>query len=131
MKNFILLLTVIILLVFGCATTKHINNIESDYWQLVWQEEFNGTRIDTTIWSKISRGGSDWEKHMSSHESLYDVKNGCVILRATKNSVDANDTAKNILLEVSTQKASKVLAMARLRYVPNTLQLKAIGLPYG
>ena len=28
-------------------------------WRYLWGDEFDGTQIDTTLWSKISRGGAD------------------------------------------------------------------------
>ena len=62
-------------------------------WKLVWEEEFNRDGvIDETVWSKIPRGGSDWERHMSDYEPLYDVKNGNLILRGMVNPGLLGDT---------------------------------------
>ncbi len=63
-------------------------------WQLVWEENFDKDGvIDETVWSKIPRGGSDWNRHMSDHEALYDVKDGNLILRGMVNPGLQNDTA--------------------------------------
>ena len=50
-------------------------------WQLVWEEDFNGSDIDYSVWSKIPRGKSDWNNYMSDYDSLYEVANGNLILR--------------------------------------------------
>lgn len=64
-------------------------------WSLVWQDEFNGDKIDTTYWTKIERGTADWNRHMSSDESLYSVQNGNLILRGKVND-NPSDTARYV-----------------------------------
>lgn len=54
-------------------------------WELVWSDEFNGSRIDGAKWTKIDRGKSDWNNYMSHDPSLYAVKNGNLILRGKVN----------------------------------------------
>ena len=67
---------------------------EARDWKLVWEEEFNKDGvIDETVWSKIPRGGSDWNRHMSDHDALYDVKDGNLILRGMVNPGLPNDNA--------------------------------------
>ena len=62
-------------------------------WKLVWEENFEqDDKLDETIWSKIPRGRSDWDRHMSDYEALYDVKNGNLILRGMVNPGLPNDT---------------------------------------
>lgn len=51
-------------------------------WDLLWNEEFEGTELDTTSWSNCTRGGSDWNKHMSDKEGLRTVKDGSLHLYA-------------------------------------------------
>lgn len=60
-------------------------------WELVWQDEFEGDTFDTRYWSKIPRGTSDWNRHMSPDDSLYAVANGHLILRGKVNT-NANDS---------------------------------------
>lgn len=47
---------------------------EKDEYKLVWKEDFKGRSIDNDKWSKIPRGKSDWNRYMSFHESLYEIK---------------------------------------------------------
>ena len=66
---------------------------EAPGWKLVWEENFEKDgRIDETIWSKIPRGRSDWDRHMSDYDALYEVKNGNLILRGMVNPGLPNDT---------------------------------------
>lgn len=52
-----------------------------------------GNEIDTTIWSKIPRAGSNWSKYMSFHDTLFPIKDGNLILRGMPNTFLSNDTA--------------------------------------
>lgn len=54
-----ILLSVAALLCMLTACTKNTNE-----WELVWSDEFDGEVIDTTCWSKIPRGTSDWDNYM-------------------------------------------------------------------
>ncbi len=54
-------------------------------YTLVWKEDFHGKAFDPHSWSKISRGASDWNRHMSDDERLYDVRDGRLILRGMNN----------------------------------------------
>ncbi len=50
-------------------------------WNLVWREEFNKEGvINEDVWSKIPRGMSDWNNYMSDYDSLYDVRDGNLVL---------------------------------------------------
>ncbi len=80
--------------VFGEAEVK-VSDPTPNYgvWRLVWEEQFDKDGvIDDATWSKIPRGGSDWNKKMSDHESLYDVKSGNLILRGAVNPGISGDT---------------------------------------
>ena len=65
-------------------------------YKLVWQDHFRSSRIDTTSWEKIPRGQSDWDRHMSSVDSLYAIRNGCLVLRGVVNRTETSDTARYI-----------------------------------
>lgn len=54
-------------------------------WQLVWEENFDGTELDTTVWSMIPRGKPDWQNTMSYDERCYEVGNGNLVLRGIVN----------------------------------------------
>jgi len=62
-------------------------------WKLVWEENFDKDGvIDEAVWSKIPRGRSDWDRHMSNYDALYDVKDGKLILRGMVNPGLPGDT---------------------------------------
>lgn len=65
-------------------------------WKLAWTEEFNGTTLDTSVWSKIPRGTSDWDRHMSDFDSLYEMRGGNLILKGIVNTTLKDDTVKYI-----------------------------------
>ena len=77
------------MLLGSCMSDKGKGN----EWILVWEENFDGNEIDTTVWSKILRGGSDWDNYMSSHDTLFNVADGNLILRGIVNTILPNDTA--------------------------------------
>lgn len=66
---------------------------EQRRYVLVWHDEFDGNTLDETVWSKIWRSHSDWAKHMSSHDSLYALEDGDLVLRGVKNDFLPDDTA--------------------------------------
>ncbi len=94
MKN-ILTIILVTIVAFSCSTS-------SNEWKLVWQDEFNDTEIDSTFWSKLQRGGADWNRHMSNYDSLYEVKNGNLVLWGINNHTQKLDTAKFITGGIST-----------------------------
>ena len=54
-------------------------------YQLFWEDHFNGATFNQMYWSKIPRGKSPWNAHMSNHKSLYEVKGGKLILWSRNN----------------------------------------------
>ena len=54
--------------------------MQAQKYRLAWEENFSGKEINDEYWSKIPRGSSDWNRHMSYHESLYDVRKGKLVL---------------------------------------------------
>ncbi|MDR2138014.1 MAG: glycoside hydrolase family 16 protein [Tannerella sp.] len=66
---------------------------EGKTWQLAWEENFDGDSFDTSRWSKIPRGHSDWNNYMSDSDSCYRVAGGQLILRGLRNGFLPEDTA--------------------------------------
>lgn len=64
---------------------------ENKKWKLVWHDEFNGTVIDSSKWSKIPRGTSDWNKHMSDDTACYAQSDGKLYLKGINNPDTLND----------------------------------------
>ncbi len=62
-----------------------------DSWKLAWEDEFEGSEIDWSVWSKTKRGNSDWNNYMSSVDELFEVKDGILTLKAIANTNYPND----------------------------------------
>ena len=58
---------------------------ESKRWKLVWQDNFDGTTLDTTKWTKVPPGKSNWDLHMSSDARCYAQGNGLLHLKGIIN----------------------------------------------
>jgi len=83
------LLFILVSLFSACAIQYHGKGT------LSWQEEFNQKySFDSTKWTKIPRGGSDWNRHMSNIDSCYAMRNGKLVLRGLKNTDLAKDTSR-------------------------------------
>lgn len=63
-------------------------------WRLVWEENFDQINgLDPAVWSKIPRGTADWNNYMSDFDSLYEMRNGNLVLRGIQNLTQPQDTA--------------------------------------
>jgi len=62
------------------------SNRENKRMKLVWEDNFNTAMLDTTRWTKIPAGGSNWDKHMSADDRCYALKDGLLYLRGIKNT---------------------------------------------
>lgn len=58
-----------------------------------WAEEFNSESIDWEVWSKIPRGKSNWNIHMSDYDGCYEMRDGCLILKGVVNPGIEGDDA--------------------------------------
>lgn len=65
----------------------------SPQWQLTWEDDFNAGELDTTVWSKIPRGGSDWDRHMADYPDLYRMTDSTLVLYARANRSHPADSA--------------------------------------
>ena len=110
--RFITTLAALIVCAVAFATSPH-------KYRLVWQDDFNGASFDTCSWTKIKRGASDWDRHMSPADSLYAVRDGKLILRGAVNTNSEADTARYVTGGLYTKhkrtiKYGKVEVRARL-----------------
>ena len=63
-------------------------------WRLVWEENFDQINdFDPAVWCKIPRGTADWNNYMSDFDSLYEMRNGNLVLRGIQNLTQPQDTA--------------------------------------
>lgn len=81
-----------IIFVFAITTLLSCQTKQSG-WVEVWSEDFNSSTLDTAIWSKIPRGSSDWNNYMSDFDSLYELRNGSLVLKGIANKTQHGDTA--------------------------------------
>lgn len=93
MKNLFLLIIAPIFLMTAVQCTQKSTEKGSGKWKLVWEDEFKGKSIDESKWAFIPRGDSEWNRYMSDHPSLYEIKDGNLIIRGIANNVAADDTA--------------------------------------
>jgi len=76
MKHLVFLSPLVLILAFACNRTDS---------GPTWSEEFESETLDSSTWSKIPRGKSEWNKHMSDLDSLYAIEDGKLVLRAIVN----------------------------------------------
>ncbi|MCQ2154076.1 MAG: glycoside hydrolase family 16 protein [Bacteroidales bacterium] len=62
-----------------------------------WIEEFDSDTVDTHIWSRVRRGGADWNRHMSDLDSLVCVEGGILNLRGIASPADSGSTNPDVL----------------------------------
>ncbi len=53
-------------------------------WKLVWEENFNSPKLDSSKWSRIPAGEADWNRHMSMDDACFGWENGELILKGIK-----------------------------------------------
>lgn len=87
-KNIIYCIVSIIVIFVGCENQNNSND-----WKLIWEDNFDDNKIDWSMWSKTPRQTSDWNNTMSDADELYNVIDGKLILRGTKNIDYPNDTS--------------------------------------
>ncbi len=106
MKKIIVATMSCLFLMTGCKT--------SDGWNLVWEENFDKEGvIDDAVWSKIKRGKPDWQNYMSDYDSLYDVRDGNLVLTGMENPGLPGDSVPYITGGISTQ-AKRSFARGKL-----------------
>lgn len=66
--------------------------LEENNWELKWEEDFQKSILDSTVWSKAPRGKANWSKYMSQNASCYEIRDGTFILKGLVNDFDSDDT---------------------------------------
>ncbi|MBR1574874.1 MAG: glycoside hydrolase family 16 protein [Bacteroidales bacterium] len=94
-KKFLFLLSVIwTLFLAGCAR-------QEDGWKLVWEDDFSGTELDSSSWSRVPPGKSDWNDMMSLREDLVYLEDGDLVLLGKVNDGKGADTTRFVTGGVS------------------------------
>ncbi|MBD8346469.1 glycoside hydrolase family 16 protein [Dysgonomonas sp. HGC4] len=89
MKKSLLIFSVLACILFS---TTYCTAPKKEGWQLVWEENFDGTTLDTSRWSRIPRGTADWQNYMSFSDSCYEMKDGNLVLKGIVNNDLQSDT---------------------------------------
>ncbi|WP_027125460.1 glycoside hydrolase family 16 protein [Gelidibacter mesophilus] len=67
------------------------NNLQKKDWKLVWEDNFDGSTLDTTKWTKIPPNKADWGNYMTSDPRCYAFSDSNLILKGIVNQ----DTIKD------------------------------------
>lgn len=103
MKNccWIVSLSLATVLLIGCSESPskiidsyiymQKNGREKKDWKIIWQDNFNGSELDTTKWTKILPNTADWGKHMTGDEQCYTLSGGKLYLKGIVNPDTLSD----------------------------------------
>lgn len=64
---------------------------ENKDWQLVWQDNFVSSILDTSKWTRIPPNKADWGRHMTSDSQCYDIRDGKLYLKGINNPDTISD----------------------------------------
>ncbi len=92
-----LIITLFSLLAFDACSRNPVR------WKLVWQDNFNSSSLDTTVWSVMKRRNDDSRRHHSGNLLCYDFRKGKLILRGIVNPDRSTDTARYLTGAVTTE----------------------------
>jgi beta-glucanase (GH16 family) len=89
-KQFLPLIYLIFFFICSCSEKLAVRKSN-----LTWEEDFNqASMFDSTKWTKIPRGRSDWNRHMSEFDSCYAMRKGKLVLRGMVNNSVTSDTSR-------------------------------------
>ncbi|MDE7150789.1 MAG: glycoside hydrolase family 16 protein, partial [Candidatus Amulumruptor sp.] len=80
MKSIITSIALGALLAATASSCHKVADTDSGEWQLVWEENFDSTAIDTATWTRIPRGTADWNNYMTSADTCYEMRDGNLVL---------------------------------------------------
>lgn len=72
-------------------------------WNLIWCDEFDGSKLDETKWARCLRGPSDWNNTMSDAPDLLMVTNSVLQLRGVANKDTAKDPSPYLTAGVTSK----------------------------
>jgi len=72
-------------------------------FQLVWQDDFDGSALDESKWSRISEGTPDWKNYMTTDNQVYDVSGGHLHLKGIVNPDTQTDPRPYLTGGVTTE----------------------------
>lgn len=60
-------------------------------WKLVWRDEFNGRKIDSSKWAPCERGNADWHNTMTRDPKVFGIGHGRLKLKGIVNRDRSKD----------------------------------------
>lgn len=76
---------------------------EPSEWELVWEDDFAGTQLDSAKWELCKRGRSDWNDTMSDDPRLLKIENGALHLLGIVNDRTDTDKAPHLTAGVTSK----------------------------
>jgi beta-glucanase (GH16 family) len=101
MNNNVFLILLLAILPFGCKVAPY--NVVDSYiyeqnknraswkWEVVWEDQFENSYLDTTKWTKIPPNNADWGRHMTNDPRCYDIIDGKLFLKGIVNQDTISD----------------------------------------
>ncbi|MEN7551466.1 glycoside hydrolase family 16 protein [Rapidithrix thailandica] len=101
MKKYPYLIIALVIFITGCKESpselldsyiyvQKEGRVKED-WQVVWQDDFNNSELDTSKWTKIPPNQADWGKHMTNDPQCYGLSDGKLYLKGIVNPDTVND----------------------------------------
>ena len=102
---------------------KQSNTPSLNKWQLIWSDEFEGTKLNTDYWNrqveKAGRFNEEWQRYTDSEANAY-LANNCLVIEAIHHSkqhgMDQYSSARLNTAGKFTFKYGKVSARIKLPY---------------
>jgi beta-glucanase (GH16 family) len=101
MNNNVFLILLLAILPFGCKVAPY--NVVDSYiyeqnknraswkWEVVWEDQFENSYLDTTKWTKIPPNNADWGRHMTNDPRCYHIIDGKLFLKGIVNQDTISD----------------------------------------
>ena len=105
-------------------TNQYENNFEStDYWKLVWSDEFDGNSIDKNNWNfQVVEAGhynDEWQRYTNSNNNAY-IEDGNLVIKAIHESdshgMNQYTSARLHTADKQTFKYGKIAARVKLPF---------------
>ena len=87
----------------GLIDDTHPENLQQAGWELLWNDEFSGKRLDSTKWTLCERGTPDWKNTMSDDPRLLLIEDGILHLRGIVNDALDSDPAPYLTAGVTSK----------------------------
>ena len=81
------------ILIIAAALSLSACSSNHEPWKLVWSDEFDNPVLNDSVWTRVGRGQSDWNKMMSLRSDLVYIEDGeLVLLGKVNDNLEADPT---------------------------------------